>query len=93
MRFVACYCLFDAANVMIGCVLAAAGDTRWLARTFFVCSGVFLCLLGLIALACPGLVAEWTLATLFVFVTAVIWTLRFRSGAWRAIRVLRGADG
>jgi MATE family multidrug resistance protein len=93
MRFVACYCLFDAANVMIGCVLAAAGDTRWLARAFFVCSGIFLFLLWLIGLTMPSLVMEWTLATLFVFATAVIWTLRFRAGAWRAIRVLREPDG
>lgn len=89
MKFVACYCLFDAANVMIGCVLASAGDTRWLARTFLFCSVAFLALLWMIALLLPGLMAEWTLATLYVFVTAVIWSLRFRSGAWRTVKVLR----
>ncbi|WP_337833308.1 MATE family efflux transporter [Geoanaerobacter pelophilus] len=91
MKFVACYCLFDAANIMIGCVLAAAGDTQWLARTFFVCTAVFLALLWLLDWIRPDLVAEWTLATLFVFATAVIWSLRFRSGKWGQIRVLRGA--
>jgi MATE family multidrug resistance protein len=88
MKFVAFYCLFDAANVMIGCVLAAVGDTRWLARTFLVCSGLFLVLLWLIDRIAPGLIVEWTLATLLVFATAVIWAFRFKSGSWRKIKVL-----
>lgn len=89
MKFVAFYCLFDAANVMIGCILASAGDTHWLARTFIFCTGAFLALLWLVVRHAPGLVAEWTLATAFVFATAVIWSLRFRAGAWRKINVLR----
>ena len=90
MKFVAIYCIFDAANVMIGCVLASAGDTNWLARTFIVCTGVFLVLLWLVSRFSPTLFAEWTLATLFVFATAVIWLLRFRSGAWITAQVLQG---
>lgn len=89
MKFVAFYCLFDAANVMIGCVLASAGDTRWLARTFLISSAVFLMLLWIVDRIIPRLTAEWTLATLFVFATAVIWLLRFRSGSWRKIKVLK----
>jgi len=90
MKFVAFYCIFDAANIMIGCVLAAAGDTHWLARTFLACSGIFLTLLWLIDRTAPRLVTEWTLATLFVFATALIWSLRFRDGTWRKIQVLGG---
>lgn len=89
MKFVAFYCLFDAANVMIGCVLASAGDTHWIARTFLISSGVFLALLWLIDRITPGLVMEWTLATTFVFATAVIWSLRFRADAWRKVKMLR----
>jgi MATE family multidrug resistance protein len=91
LKFVAFYCLFDAANVVIGCVLASAGDTLWLARTFLLCSGAFLVLLFLTAALRPGIVAEWTLATLFVFATALIWYLRFRTGGWRNISVLKQA--
>jgi len=89
MKFVAFYCMFDAANIMIGCVLASAGDTRWIARTFFACTGVFLVLLWLVDRIIPGLVSEWSLATIFVFFTAVTWSVRFRFGAWRKVRVLR----
>jgi len=89
MKFVAIYCIFDAANVMIGCVLAAAGDTRWIARAFVVCSSLFLVILWWIDQTVPGLAAEWTLATLFVFVTALIWSLRFYCGGWKKGRVLQ----
>jgi len=88
MKFVALYCIFDAANVVIGCVLASAGDTRWLARAFITYSFIFLLILWLIDLFIPGLMIEWGLAVLFVFATAIIWTNRFRSGAWREIKVL-----
>lgn len=91
MKFVAFYCMFDAANIMIGCVLASAGDTNWIARSFLFCSGGFVVVLWLIDRINSNLVAEWTLATLFVFVTAVIWALRFRTGAWRNIQVLHGS--
>lgn len=89
LKFVAFYCLFDAANVTIGCVLASAGDTRWIARSFMVCGTLFLILLGLIDRFTPNLVAEWTLGTSFVFLTALLWLMRFRGGAWRGGKVLR----
>jgi MATE family multidrug resistance protein len=89
MKFVAFYCMFDAANIMIGCVLASAGDTHWIARTFFICTSIFLLSLWLVDRIVPGLVLEWSLATLFVFATAVLWSIRFRVGAWRKIQVLR----
>ena len=88
MKFVAFYCIFDAANIMLGCVLSSAGDTRWVARTFLLCSSLFIILLLLISRFMPGLTAEWVLATLFVLATALVWTARFRSGAWRSARVL-----
>lgn len=88
MKFVAVYCVFDAANIMIGCILASAGETHWIARAFFIYSAIFITLLVLIDRFMAGLLAEWTLATLFVCATAVIWSLRFRTGAWRKTQVL-----
>ena len=92
MKFVAFYCIFDAANVMTGCVLSSVGDTNWVARSFLVCSSVFLLLLWLVDRSCPGLMAEWSLATAFVLITAVVWILRFSGGAWRKILVLHSAN-
>ena len=91
MKFVALYCICDAANVVLGCVLASAGETRWIARTFFIASALFVGLLMLIDKIGPGLLAEWSTATAFVFVTALVWAIRFRSGAWRDIKVLHGS--
>ena len=88
MRFVAFYCLFDAANVMVGAVLAAAGDTRWIARSFVICSSVFLILLWVTDYLRPDLYTAWSLATLFVFVTALLWIIRLVSGKWHHARVL-----
>lgn len=89
LRFVAFYCLFDAANVMIGYALAAVGDTHWIARAFFAFSGAFLGLLWLADRFRPDLFLEWTLVTCFVFATALAWSIRFHGGSWRRIRVLR----
>ena len=89
MRFVAFYCLFDAANVMIGSVLAATGDTAWLARTFFICTCLFVVTLLLVDRFYPSLMLEWFLATLFIFLTAVLWILHFRGGGWRRISLLK----
>jgi len=89
LRFIAFYCLFDAANVMIGYALAAVGDTHWIARAFFAFSGVFLGLLWLADRLHPDLILEWTLVTCFVFATALTWSIRFHSGRWRRISVLR----
>ncbi|MFZ5564815.1 MAG: MATE family efflux transporter [Thermodesulfobacteriota bacterium] len=89
LRFVALYCIIDAANILLGWVLAAAGDTRWVAWAYFVSSAVFLALLWMVDRAIPSLVAEWTLATVFIFITAVVWAIRFHSGAWKKARVLR----
>jgi MATE family multidrug resistance protein len=36
----------------------------------------------------PGLVLEWSLATLYVLATAVHWTVRVQSGVWRQAMVL-----
>ncbi|GFO61156.1 MATE family efflux transporter [Geomonas silvestris] len=91
LKFVAFYCLFDAANVTIGCVLASAGDTHWIARSFFVCGVGFLIILGLIDRFSPSLVAEWTLGTSFVFLTALLWFLRFKGERWKEVKVLREA--
>lgn len=92
MKFVAVYCLFDAANIVFGGVLAAAGDTRWIARAFFAWTCVFLAALWLADLFMPSLLLEWALATLFVLATAVAWTHRVQTGAWRKASVLPGGQ-
>ncbi|GAB1410469.1 MATE family efflux transporter [Desulfovibrionales bacterium] len=89
MKFIAAYCLFDAPNIVFGGVLAAVGDTRWVARAFFISTCAYLVLLGLADLLLPNLYVEWTLSTLYILATAILWTLRIQSGVWRTTQVLR----
>ncbi len=88
MKFVAAYCLIDAANIVFGGVLSAAGDTRWIARAFMAWTAAFLAALWIADRLHPDLFLEWTLATVYILATAVAWTHRVQSGAWRRARVL-----
>jgi multidrug resistance protein, MATE family len=88
LKFVAFYSVFDALNVVVGCALASAGDTAWVARAFFAGSSLFLLLLWVVDRIRPSLPMEWGVAAIFVLATALVWSLRFRGGAWRKIKVL-----
>ena len=93
LRFVAIYCLMDAFNMTILGALMAAGDTRW---TFGATCFLYALFIGGLALADflrLGLYAEWTWATLFVLLLAGTWIWRFRSGAWKRIRVIEAEPG
>ena len=93
MKFVAAYCIIDAANIVFSGVLAAAGDTRWVARAFFFWTCAFVAALWLADALLPGLFLEWGLATLYILATAVAWTVRVQSGAWKRARVLTDSRG
>lgn len=92
LRFVAVYCLLDAFNIVLSGTLQAAGDTRWTMWVSVLAHGLFLAAL----LVCDGLrlglYAEWTVATVFVVAIAFVWLWRFRTGAWRHIRVIEPAE-
>lgn len=89
LRFVAFYCLFDAANIVLGFALSAAGDTRWVAEAFLSFSGVFIAALWTADHFHGSIFVLWTLATLFIFATAMAWTWRFQGGKWRKARVIQ----
>ena len=79
LRFVAVYCIFDAANAVLGFVLASLGDTRWTLGIFLVATTTFLLALTTCDRFAPTVSIEWGLATLFVMATALAWILRLRS--------------
>jgi MATE family multidrug resistance protein len=89
LRFVAFYCLFDAANIVLGFALSAAGDTRWVAVAFLSLSGAFIAALWTADHFHGNIFVLWTLATLFIFTTAMAWTWRFHSGRWRVSQVIQ----
>ena len=88
LKFVAIYCLVDAANIVLLSALQGAGDTRWTLVAGAVWNGFFLVgMLGLHAID-AGLYASWAFVTFFVFCYALTWFLRFRAGAWKSMRVI-----
>jgi MATE family multidrug resistance protein len=91
LRFVAAYCLFDAANMILCGALIAAGDTRWASAVSF---GGHMSLVAALAVADRlrlGMYVEWTCATVFVIGIAGVWLARFVSGAWRHGTIIESA--
>jgi MATE family multidrug resistance protein len=88
LKFVAIYCLVDAANIVLLSALQGAGDTRWTLVAGAVWNGLFL--VGLLVLHALGasLYVSWAFVTLFVFCYACTWLVRFRLGAWKHMRVI-----
>ncbi len=80
---------FDAFGIVADGALRGAGDTRWpfLVRCFLAW-GVFLPLAWLLGVKLDGgLSGAWLGGTVYVIVLTAYLLWRFRSGAWRDIRI------
>jgi multidrug resistance protein, MATE family len=89
LRFVAVYCLFDATSLTFSCALRGAGDTRFVTIAALTTSWLVLVLPTWAACRYGwGLLWAWTFASAYIITLAMILFLRFRQGAWRAMRVI-----
>ena len=83
--------MLDAINLVVGGALRGAGDTRFvlvcttLATWLVWMPGEALLLLWLDA----GLLAAWAWMTVFIFVLAGVFWVRFRQGRWKSIEMIR----
>ena len=93
LRFVALYCLLDGLNIVFMGALQGAGDTRWTLIASFILHVIFLTSLFVIDKYYQNLFTFWTAATTFVMLQAGVWVLRFRTGKWKAMRVIEDAEG
>ncbi len=89
---VAIYSLAEAGNFAFAFALRGAGDTKFVSRLTFV--------LGWPVMVIPTLIAVWLKASLYwawgfasayIFVMAVCFYLRFRTGKWKTMRVIEAA--
>lgn len=89
LRFVAAYCLFDAAQIIFVGALRGAGDTRFVLLTTTLVSGTSIALgvLGQNVFGW-GLYGWWWGMTGWIASLAVIYWLRFAQGRWRSMRVI-----
>ncbi|MCY2979349.1 MAG: MATE family efflux transporter [Planctomycetota bacterium] len=90
LLFIACYCVFDAFQMVFVGALKGAGDTRFvLGGHLFAGSAT---LIGGIAFSTMegmgGLYYWWSVITVWVVLLAVIFTLRYLQGGWQTKRVI-----
>jgi len=81
--------IVDAVGIIVGGSLRGAGDTRWpfLVQTAYAWL-IRLPLVYLFALRLEaGLLGAWLGELTYVTALGVTWLLRFRGGAWRAMRI------
>jgi len=93
LRFVAFYSIFDMFNLIHAAGLRGAGDTTYAMVLTFVLGWIVMLVpagIGCLWLG-MGLNFAWSMATLYVFLLGVLMRRRFRSGRWKALRVIESA--
>lgn len=93
LRFMAVYVVADSITITLASALRAAGDT-----IFVMCS---LLILGLFCIVIPtyyairpgggGILLAWSLVTAYVFILSITFSLRFRQGKWKHMRIIEKA--
>ena len=89
LRFVAAYCLFDAAYVIFVNAIKGAGDTRFVLLTNLVMAPLPL-LAGWYGITYLDwdVVRCWMIITLWVWILGMVYLARFLQGRWRQMRVI-----
>jgi multidrug resistance protein, MATE family len=90
LRFVAFYSIFDMANLIYAAGLRGAGDTLYPMLLTFVAGWIVMLVpaaIGCLSLG-YGVYFAWWMATLYVFLLGLLMRRRFRSGRWKAMRVI-----
>ena len=94
LRFIAIYCLFDSLNIVFASGVKGAGDTRFVMAMIFVLSILGLALPTYIALVLLrlGLLAAWTIITIYVIILGFAFFFRFLYGKWKTMLVIDPQD-
>jgi MATE family, multidrug efflux pump len=93
LRFVACYCLFDAGNSVFSFALRGAGDTRFVMRVVSALPWVGMVAPVWIVYKCGGgIYGIWAVASAYIALQAMVFYLRFRHGAWRTMKVIEAVE-
>lgn len=86
---VAVYSLAEAGNLAFAFALRGAGDTKFVSRlTFILGWPVMVIPTYIVYLLGASLYWAWGFATAYIFVMAVCFYLRFRTGKWKTMRVI-----
>ncbi|OAI47920.1 MATE family efflux transporter [Planctomycetaceae bacterium SCGC AG-212-F19] len=89
---VAIYSLADAVNVTFAFALRGAGDTRFVSLLTFALAWPIMVLPTLLAVSLgASLYWAWASVTAYIIAMAGCFYLRFRTGKWKAMRVIEAA--
>ena len=88
--FVAVYCFFDAIQLALSSAIKGAGDTFFVMKYLGITSVVVMIIPSILIVNYWGgdVYGMWGLLTFFVLTLASIYTLRFRSGKWKEMKVI-----
>jgi MATE family multidrug resistance protein len=90
---VAIYSLADAVNVTFSFALRGAGDTRFVSLlTFALAWPIMVVPTFLVVHSGGNIYWAWGFATAYILAMAACFTLRFRSGRWKSMRVIEAPD-
>jgi MATE family multidrug resistance protein len=94
LRFVALYCFFDAAQIMLVGALRGAGDTRFVLLNTSVISVLAVATGRVLQERFDwnttgfGLYGWWWVMTAWLFVLGISYLIRFQQGKWKSMRVI-----
>jgi multidrug resistance protein, MATE family len=89
---VAAYSLADSVNVTFSFALRGAGDTRFVSLLTFALAWPIMVIPTMVVVNRGGSVyTAWVFATAYIIAMAVCFSLRFRNGKWKTMRVIEAA--
>lgn len=89
LLFIAVFVIFDAVNFIMSFVLKGAGDTLFVSVVALLVPWPLMVFpTWWVSDRMDGLYWAWTAATLFVFVQATCFSVRFLQGRWKGMRVI-----
>lgn len=89
LRFVAAYCLFDAAQMILQGGLRGAGDTTFILIAATISACFFIGLGWVLQRAWgPDLMRWWWVMTFWIAALSFLYGLRFLQGRWKSMRVI-----
>lgn len=89
LYFVAIYSVADAVVIIVSSVLKGAGDTRFVMNVSFIGGAIFMVLPAYVAMRLNlSYYVPWFAITGFIMLLAVIFSLRFKGGKWKKMRVI-----
>ncbi len=94
LLFVALYSLFDTMTIVFSMAIKGAGDTRFVMTMMAALSLCALVIPSFIAIVIfhRGVYTAWTIATGYVILCGFAFFMRFRSGAWKSMRVIEDRE-